>query len=74
MKGNEYTPVWSVFLGGHNSLLEILFIIVCAIYIWLLYMYPEKHFSNCGVLFLHSEKCMFYPAHNSEHGIWQRVG
>lgn len=42
LKSNEYISVWSVFLGGHSSLLETLFIIVCAICIRFLHMHPEK--------------------------------
>lgn len=70
MKGNEYIFVWLVFLGGYNSFLEILFIIVCVMYIWFLYMYLEKYFLNCGVLFLYIEKCMFYFVYYLEYGIW----
>lgn len=57
LKSNEYISVWSVFLGGHSSLLEILFI-MCVQYVLGFYICIQRKFC---------------PAQNSRYDILQMV-
>lgn len=72
LKDDECIPVWSVSLGGHNSLLETLFIIVRAICIYFYICIQRKFFKVFE--FVQDEKCMHCSIQNSQCGILQMVG